>query len=600
MRILTILLILILAVGAGYAQTPENMKLRVKVIDAEGKPIPKDAVDRFHILDMSDEPMYTLIVPHDGSVTVVLPTPEKSRPRRVGDPSPTLPATGRERLGAFSATGKESLVAADPSPALPATGRERLGGFAATGREHVGGLPATGRGDVGTPHSTLATPRSTLATPHSNIIPFQICMMLNVPGFGEVAIFADGKGKGYSQAGTIDFATEAAATRLLRVRNALKAAERQGIRMPREFREKLDRAEKLPPYESLAITLAAGEELTLTAARQRIEKLKAPRKDFIFGCNAFGYPARGPLYQERFKEVFNLGITNVYISHFAPTETTRNYDRTDAETEWLLSNGMKVKPCPPFYMAGGVTPQWLRDKPHAEVPKIGYKLVYETVARYKGRTEFCEIMNEAHDHSNALRLSPDELTLCALYTSRAARDADPNVRRIINSCHLWGEYVASRDREGRVKRSPFAYLQDCLAIGAEFEIVGLQLYYPEYDLFEIERLFDRFATLGKPIQITEMGCQSAPGLDPNAQRQRATKGWHGPWTEEMQADWVEAIYTLAYSKPYIEGVSWWDLADAVSFWPYGGLLRGDCSPKPAFERLKALQKKWSVAKQVGD
>ncbi len=427
-------------------------------------------------------------------------------------------------------------------------------------------------------------------------IPFQVCMMLNVPKFGEVAVFADGKGKGYSKAGTIDFAADAAATRLMRVRAALKASEGEGVRMPVEFGQKLDRAEKLPPYESLAITLAAGEELTVERAKHRIEKLAAPRKDFIFGCNAFGYPGRGPVYQERFKEVFNVGVTNVYLSHFAPTETSRDYERTDAETEWLLSNGMAVKPCPPFYMASGVTPEWLKTKSFPQIAKIAHDLTYETVLRYKGKTEYCEIMNEAHDHTNSLRLSPEELTVLAKVTSDAAREADPKVKRIINSCHLWGEYVASLGVLRGVKRSPMAYMKDCLKAGAEFEIVGLQLYYPEYDLFEIDRLFDRFSTLGKPIQITEMGCSSAPGIDPSGMRQRASKGWHGPWTEEMQADWVEAVYTIAYSKPYIEGVTWWDLADAVSFWPYGGLLRGDCSPKPAFIRLKALQEEWGVAK----
>ena len=538
MRRVIIFLILILAVGAGgtvWGQTSEEMKLRVKMVDAEGKPIPAAEIDRFHILDLSDEPMYTLIVPHDGTVTVVLPTADKARPSRQPSVKHSIEGEG---------------ISAGKMPAL-----------------HEG-----------------------------EIIPFQICAMLNVPGFGEVAVYADGKGKGYSGPGTIDFATEAAATRLMRVRAALKDAEREGVRMPKEFKQKLDQAETLPPYESLAITLAAGEELTLVRARHRIENLKAPRRDFIFGCNAFGYPARGPVYQERFKELFNLGITNVYLSHFAPTETTRNYERTDNETSWLLSNGMAVKPCPPFYMAGGVTPEWLKTKTFPEIKKIAHDLVYETVARYKGRTQFCEIMNEAHDHTNSLRLSPDELTLLAKVTSEAAREADPNVKRIINSCHLWGEYVANLDFGKRVKRSPYAYMRDCLKVGAEFEIVGLQLYYPEYDLFEIDRLFDRFATLGKPIQITEMGCQSAPGLDPNAQRQRATKGWHGAWTEEMQADWVEGIYTIAYSKPYMQGVSWWDLADAVSFWPYGGLLRGDCSPKPAFIRLKELQEKWGAGK----
>ncbi|MCX6374954.1 MAG: hypothetical protein NTU88_02745, partial [Armatimonadetes bacterium] len=169
---------------------------------------------------------------------------------------------------------------------------------------------------------------------------FQVCAMLDVPGFGEVAVYADGNGKGYSKPGMLDFVKEAAATRLLRVTSALKQAKSQGVRMPKEFADKLSAAGKKPPYESLAMTLAAGEELAVARARHRIAQWKGdPRKGFIFGCNAFGYPLRGPIYQAKFREVFNLGITNVYLSHFAPTETTRNYDRNDNETNWLFSNG---------------------------------------------------------------------------------------------------------------------------------------------------------------------------------------------------------------------------------------------------------------------
>lgn len=484
------------------ARTREDAEFRVTMIDPEGKPIPEQQIARFHARDLSDEPIYTQLVRHDGMVTVAFP--------------------GRT---------------------------------------------------------------------------FQISAMLRVPDFGEVVVYADGKGKGYSKAGTIDFATEAAATRLLRVRDAIKRAKRDGLRPLEQWERKLDQAAKLPPYKSLAISLAAGEELTLQRARDRIARLNSPRKDFLFGCNSFGFPGRGPLYQERFKEIFNVGTTHFYLSSNAPTEKTRNFARTDAETNWLLANGMAVRPCPAFYMAASVTPQWLKDRPYSEIRKIAHDLVKETVTRYKGKTEFCEIMNEAHDYSNALRLAPEELTALAKVTSEAAREGDPAVKRIINSCHLWGEYAASRlDSRKRVKRSPYRYLKDCIDSGVGFEIVGLQLYYPEYDLFEIDRMFDRFATLGKPILVTEMGCQSAPGIDPHAQRKSATKGWHGPWTETMQADWVEGIYTIGYSKTQVMGVCWWDLADAVSFWPYGGMLRGDCSPKPAFDRLKSLQKKWGVGK----
>ena len=426
-------------------------------------------------------------------------------------------------------------------------------------------------------------PVVTTIAPHDGYVtvvlpgkPVQVSALFNVPAFGEVHVYADNEGKGYTQTGWVDFVAEAAKTRIHRVRSAF----------PASLTGKINRAEKKPPYESLAMSLAAGEELTLLRAQNRIRQLKGPRTGFLFGCNSMGHPARGPLYDERFKAIFNWGTPNLYLTHYAPTETTRDYSRTDMETDWLVSFGAKVKPCPAFYLAGGVTPQWLKDLPYSEVRGFAHSLIEETCKRYAGKAQFCEIINEA-DMSNSLRLKNEELVDLANVNSKAAWEGDPKVLRIINSAHLWGEYATKPG-----KRSPYAYLQDCMKAGVQFEIVGLQMYYPEYDLFEIDRMLEKYAKLGKPILVTEMGCSSAPGIDPNAQRKKATAGWHGPWTETMQADWVAGIYTICYSKPYVQGVGWWDIADAVSFWPYGGLCRGDLSPKPSYLRLQALEKKW--------
>jgi len=74
-------------------------------------------------------------------------------------------------------------------------------------------------------------------------------------------------------------------------------------------------------------------------------------------------------------------------------------------------------------------------------------------------------------------------------------------------------------------------------------------------------------------------------------------GWHGPWNETRQADWAEAMYTLAYSRPEFEAVTWWDFADVKGkFWPFGGLLRKDMTPKEAYGRLQDLRKAWGVSK----
>jgi endo-1,4-beta-xylanase len=182
----------------------------------------------------------------------------------------------------------------------------------------------------------------------------------------------------------------------------------------------------------------------------------------------------------------------------------------------------------------------------------------------------------------------------------SARQGSPNVKRLINHCCLWAEY-AKRANPGGVRRwSPFRYLQDCLRAGVEFETVGLQLYYPEHDLLEIERQLDRFKAFQRSIHITELSCNSAEGLDPASMRPKSlVPGWHGPWTESIQADWLEAIYTLCYSKPEFEAVGWWDLADTGGhFWPHGGLLHQDLTPKASYHRLLQLQERWGMGRKA--
>lgn len=69
--------------------------------------------------------------------------------------------------------------------------------------------------------------------------------------------------------------------------------------------------------------------------------------------------------------------------------------------------------------------------------------------------------------------------------------------------------------------------------------------------------------------------------------------WHRGWDEELQADWLEGIYTLGYSKPWIEAVNWYDLNDDDAWIKNGGLLASpSLEPKAAYYRLKKLQESW--------
>ena len=71
-----------------------------------------------------------------------------------------------------------------------------------------------------------------------------------------------------------------------------------------------------------------------------------------------------------------------------------------------------------------------------------------------------------------------------------------------------------------------------------------------------------------------------------------------------QADYVEKFYTLLFSHPAVEAITWWDLADGKGAYleAPAGLVRADMSPKPAYTRLLQFIKKtwWTVADTVTD
>ena len=66
--------------------------------------------------------------------------------------------------------------------------------------------------------------------------------------------------------------------------------------------------------------------------------------------------------------------------------------------------------------------------------------------------------------------------------------------------------------------------------------------------------------------------------------------WHTtPEGEAAQAEYAEQFYTLLYSHPAVEAITWWDFSDYHA-WQGApcSLVRADMSPKPFYERLLQL------------
>jgi hypothetical protein len=70
--------------------------------------------------------------------------------------------------------------------------------------------------------------------------------------------------------------------------------------------------------------------------------------------------------------------------------------------------------------------------------------------------------------------------------------------------------------------------------------------------------------------------------------------WRRPWDPQLQAEWMEAVYRVALSKPFVESVAWANLADMGQTLPAGGLLDDMLQPKPVFKRLHDLRDQFHV------
>ncbi|MBE9159026.1 endo-1,4-beta-xylanase [Nodosilinea sp. LEGE 06152] len=439
-------------------------------------------------------------------------------------------------------------------------------------------------------------------------VPFAIALQLPVEGFGDVTLYADNQGRGFTPS---DFPLVLngafARDRIHRVTVACDRWQRQGFGIPQRVRDRLDRAQahltqadqaldlqtQIPLWNNTLVNaLWAGEEAALSRARQRIARTP-PRQGFKLGCNAFGHPGLGAEYDRYFETLFNTATVPFYWKPFEPERGQPNYTEVDTQVAWLRQAGIASKGHPLVWFHEVSVPDWVRPLPYEHVKAALHQRIVEITQRYGSRIPTYDVINEAHivPWGNELGYDQDQFLDLTRMACNAAKEGYPAVQRVVNSCCLWARNVAIY---GPPQRSPLQYLKACLAADIDFEVIGLQLYYPDQDIFEIDRMLDRFTALGKPIHITEMSCSSNTGIDENSQLGDAQGLWHAPWSEAIQADWVEQIYTLAYSKPAIETVGWWDLSDQTVFWPFGGLLNRQNQPKAAYYRLQGLKKAWGI------
>ena len=318
-------------------------------------------------------------------------------------------------------------------------------------------------------------------------------------------------------------------------------------------------------------------------------QIEQTRHQFLFGCNLFKLfscrtPEDNAAYEKYFAELLNYATLPFYWWTYEPT-ADRNLDAsTDRAIAWCREHNITTKGHPLAW--NYVDPKWLPDDFFVAM-ELQMQRIDRAVKRFDPAILYWDVVNEAthYDRAECFKQSPKlsgairKMGVPA-YIRQAfatARKANPKANLIINDYRTdpaYEDLVLSKlvDESGKPM----------------YDIIGIQshMHSGYWGAEKTWKTCEYFARFKKPLHFTETTLVSGPKTD---------KGWEStPEGEAAQARDVVEFYTILFSHPSVEAITWWDFTDQGAWQSApAGFLRTDMTPKPAYDELKKLIKnKW--------
>jgi GH35 family endo-1,4-beta-xylanase len=359
----------------------------------------------------------------------------------------------------------------------------------------------------------------------------------------------------------------------------------------------LDEPEKAAKYADEALTLAmrGGEALALAHAQMFLDRRNGTQGfgRHCFGCCVDPMRMQEEAYLEWIRANFHFVTLPLTWRDLEPKEQERNFQVLDDCVRWLNRHRIAVKVGPLLNFSPTCVPDWLFIWEHdfEQVREMAYEFVTAVVERYGNKVQAWDVIS-GMNVQNCFKFGFDQLLEMTRSAALAAKHASPRSLVLIELTEPWGEYYALNQRTV----PPLVYVDMVSQAGVPCDGFGLQIRFGRAeggmrprDMLEFSALLDRFGVYGKQVHLSGVEVPSASDARDVGKIAEAGN-WHGPWNPQVQADWLDAVYRIALSKPYVETVTWGALADSTErMLAHGGLLDAELAPKPVFERLVALK-----------
>ncbi len=318
------------------------------------------------------------------------------------------------------------------------------------------------------------------------------------------------------------------------------------------------------------------------------------RHEFKLGANAFRVnaiadPTLQESYNARFAALLNYATLPFYWGSYEPQPDQTSEVRLAAMAKWCQQHGIITKGHPLVWHE--VIPTWAAGREDAELLVRLQARVKAVVSYFKGQIQFWDVVNEAtvsHRFGNAVgRWIAREGAAAAVsqaLTWASAADSDAIL--------LYNDFNISPEFEHLVKT--------LLDNQAPLRTIGIQSHMHKgvWSLEKVWQVCETYARFGLPLHFTEATVLSgqAKAVDDDDWFTTRTDWPTTSDGEAQQLAYGQQFYTLLFSHPAVEAITWWDFSDNGSWQGApAGLIRTDMTPKPLYDwLLDAFHRRWTT------
>jgi len=297
-------------------------------------------------------------------------------------------------------------------------------------------------------------------------------------------------------------------------------------------------------------------------------------------------------YVDKLLGLFGFVTIPISWSQIEPSKGSYDFSSVDGCLEALSKKRVAICAGPLLRFSESYIPKWLlRGRIGFEkIREAAYQFVSEVVSRYSGSIRVWRVISGLNAN-NYFEFNFEQTLEMTRAANMSVKQGSERSVKIVEISNPWGEYYATKVNT----IPPLVYADMVVQSGINFDAFGFQMQLGKNesgmhirDMMQISSVLDYFGPIAKPLYITEVAVPSESGKGLYAGTSAGE--WHGQWGQSQQGQWIEQFYKIALSKPFIDAVTYSNLADTKdSTIANSGLLSSQLEPKKSYQSLKKLR-----------